>query len=138
MDPLITTPWKDRILALRMTLKCSPFVFGRIMGACGQTVVSLERGKTLPNAYQISRIRLMEKAYEKPLEKYHKLRKKYSRKHTWGVMEKFYPKWEGNLYVWRMKEAYQSRPLLPEDPKYIELLGGIEVFGERSHGHENG
>jgi hypothetical protein len=88
----------------------------------------MERGRKVgPNLEQIRRLRILERAYERQLTEYYKIKKKYGVR-VWGAEGEVFSKWEGYTGRKVMKKQYRSRVTLPDDLRYVDILGGLEEF----------
>lgn len=138
MDPNIHIPYYRRILYLRLAIHSSHHHLARLLGipGCGSQVRDIERGQSRISTRVIQRLRLLEKAYERQLREYHK--KRYGVVWTWGKEIKVWPRWDGYKYKKIRSPVYRPAIILPDDPAYIEALGGVEAFGITKTGKRRG
>jgi len=129
-DPYIHLSLTKRIRMLRRACRYSQYKLARILGVKTGVVARIEAAGRKPArvlclSYLLPRLRLMEEAFARQLAE------EYAHPHKWGPMVKQYSKYNGNNHKIRLHPDYSCSNRLPDDPKYIELLGGIAVFGTK-------
>lgn len=127
MDPYLPVPIPTRVRRLRRACRYSKGKFARILGTSSSIVAAIEgwhHRRTAPTHWSglLPRLRLMEAAFRRQLEA------EIRHPSQWGRDVRVYRPYNGNVYTTRMHPACRSSTILPDDPKYIEALGGIEVF----------
>lgn len=136
MDPYLQVPVPTRIKRLRAAVRWSIPKFARILGVTSDLVFRLERlrGAAVKAPVKsavdfLPRLRLMEEAFRRQLEA------EIKHPSGWGRYVRRYTRYNGNRFRWVMDERWRSSQTVPDDPGFVELLGGIEVFrpsrGER-------
>lgn len=129
-DPRMHIPVPIRIRKLRRACRYSMVKFARILGVDVRTIARIEslrgrhiRARILDPDHVLPRLRIMERAFAR------QLKLEYEHPSGWGKLVRVYKPYNGNLHITRMDPKFRGSRILPDDKKYIELLGGMAVFG---------